>query len=297
MRDLDLAVPEGSVYGLLGPNGAGKSTTIRMILDIIAPDRGEVEIFGSSDVIGARPHIGYLPEERGLYAKMKVAEHLAYLAVLKGVDRRLAMAAARKGLDRVGLGDRADDKVESLSKGMAQKAQMLSCLLHEPRLLILDEPFSGLDPLNVEMFKELIRERRAAGATVLFSTHMIEDAERLCDRVCMIAGSRKVLDGRVADVKAAQGQRDVAVQYEGDGTFLRAPGLVQRVADQGQYAEIRLEEGADAQDLLRRAVEQGVRLSRFEIMDPSLRQIFIEKATEVGLSAEDESEDEAGAPR
>ena len=292
VRNLDLEVPRGSIYGLIGPNGAGKTTTLRIILDIIGADTGSAEMFGSTDIDAMRPHVGYLPEERGLYQKMTAVDHLAFFGQLKGIRRKEALALARAGLESVGLGDRADDKVETFSKGMAQKTQFLGVILHEPDLLVLDEPFSGLDPLNVELFKQLMLERQRAGATILFSTHLIEDAERLCERVCMIAGATKVLDGPLRDIKAAAGRRDVAISFEGNPTFLDAPDLVERAAAHGRYVEVRMREGADHQELLRRAVESGARISRFELIEPSLREIFIEKATEAGLSHEDESEND-----
>jgi len=293
VRDLDLVVPAGTIYGLIGPNGAGKTTSIRMILDIIGPDSGTVEVFGSTDVESMRHRIGYLPEERGLYPKMSVVEHLAFFGELKGMGRKDALREAREGLEVVGLGDRAEDKIETLSKGMAQKAQFLGTILHKPDLLVLDEPFSGLDPLNVDLFKSIVLERQREGATILFSTHLIEDAERLCERVCMIAGASKVLDGKISDVKAEAGRQEVAIGYEGSAEFLEAPDLVERVADHGQYVEVRMRDGADPQDLLKRAVSSGVRISRFELVEPSLREIFIEKAQQAGLSHEDESEDES----
>lgn len=293
MRDLDLQVPAGSVYGLIGPNGAGKTTSIRIILDIIGPDAGTVEVFGSTDIERMRARIGYLPEERGLYPKMKVVDHLRFFGELKGMSRADAAAEGRAGLEAVGLGAQADDEVETLSKGMAQKVQFLGAILHRPDLLVLDEPFSGLDPLNVDLFKRMVLERQREGATVLFSTHLIEDAERLCERVCMIAGAVKVLDGRVSDVKAAAGRRDVAIAYEGDAGFLDAPGLVERVAEHGRYVEVRLADGADPQALLERAVASGARISRFELVEPSLREIFIEKAESAGLSPEDQPDEVA----
>ncbi len=292
VRDLDLVVPEGSIYGLIGPNGAGKTTSIRIMLDIIGPDSGTVEVFGSGDVESQRGRIGYLPEERGLYAKMTVIEHLIFFGQLRGMKRADARAEALRGLDEVGLTDRKEDKVEALSKGMAQKIQFLATILHKPDLLVLDEPFSGLDPLNVDLFKGMVLERQRQGATLLFSTHLIEDAERLCEYVCMIAGASKVLDGRIGEVKAAAGREEIAISYEGDGGFLDSPGLVDRVADHGQYVEVRLRPGGDPQELLRLAVERGTRISRFELVEPSLREIFIEKATEAGLSPEDVSEDD-----
>ncbi len=282
VQDFDLRVPSGSIYGLLGPNGAGKTTTIRIILDILGADAGTVEVLGRRVDDAVRARIGYLPEERGLYQKMKVLDQLVFFGELKGMPRAEARREALAGLERVGLGDRADARVEDLSKGMQQKVQFLSTILHHPRLLILDEPFSGLDPINVDVLKRIVLERKGEGATVLFSTHMIEDAERLCERVCMIAGARKVLDGTVAEVKAAAGRRDVAIAYEGDGDFLRAPDLVDRVRDHGRHVEVRLHEGADPQALLRRAVETGVRIRRFELVEPTLREIFLEKAGEKG---------------
>ncbi len=286
VRGLDLTVPRGSIYGLLGPNGAGKTTTIRIILDILGADAGQVEVLGFSDVERVRGDIGYLPEERGLYQKMKVIELLEFFGELKGMGRKAARQEAMAGLELLGLAERAAEKLESYSKGMQQKVQFLATILHHPRLLILDEPFSGLDPLNVDLLKQIVLERQREGATVLFSTHMIEDAERLCERVCMIAGATKVLDGTVSEVKAASGRREVAIRYEGSGAFLDAPGLVDRVSDHGRYVEVRMADGADAQDLLRRAVADEVRISRFELIEPSLREIFIEKATRAGLGAE-----------
>ncbi|MDX1394130.1 MAG: ATP-binding cassette domain-containing protein [Gemmatimonadota bacterium] len=287
VRNLDLEVPQGSIYGLIGPNGAGKTTSIRMMLDIIGPDGGTVEVFGSRDIVSQRHRIGYLPEERGLYAKMSVLEHLIFFGELRGMKRRDAKDEALRGLAAVGLEENRDDKVEALSKGMAQKIQFLATILHRPDLLVLDEPFSGLDPLNVDLFKGMVLERQREGATLLFSTHLIEDAERLCEYVCMIAGATKVLDGRIADVKAAGGVNSVAISFEGDGRFLQTAPNVERVADHGRYVEVALREGADPQELLQRAVRDGVRVSRFELVEPSLREIFIEKAIEAGLSAED----------
>ena len=276
--ELDLHVPRGSIYGLLGPNGAGKTTAIRIMLDIIGPDRGDVELLGSPVDDAVRARVGYLPEERGLYQKMRVADHLAFLGVLKGMRRHAARREAERWLERMELIDRANDAVETLSKGMQQKVQFLSTVLHQPELLILDEPFSGLDPLNVDLLKEIILERSREGATVLFSTHLIEDAERLCDRVCMIAGARKVLDGRVVEIKASAGRREVALGVDGDADFLRELPFVVRITDHGNYFELRLADGADPQELLRAAVEAGVAVRHFELVEPSLREIFLDRA-------------------
>jgi len=293
VRDLDLVVPRGSLYGLLGPNGAGKTTTIRMILDTIGPDEGEIRLFGRRVDDEIRGRIGYLPEERGLYQKMEVADHLVFLATLKGMERDAARTEALRWLDRAGLGDWADEKVESLSKGMQQKVQFISTILHDPDLLILDEPFSGLDPLNVDLLKQIVLERHRSGTTILFSTHMIEDAERLCERVCMIAGARKVLDGSVREVKSAFGEEEVALSFEGGAAFLDESPLVGQVTDHGRYLEVRLADGADPQELLRQAVAAGAEVHRFELVEPPLREIFLAVAQQKGMEPE-VTEDEDG---
>ncbi len=287
IRDLDLRVPRGSIYGLLGPNGAGKTTTIRIILDILGADAGTVEVLGRRVDDQTRSRIGYLPEERGLYQKMNVMDQLEFFGQLKGMSRDDARRKALSGLERLGLSDRADDRVEDLSKGMQQKVQFLSTVLHHPELLILDEPFSGLDPINVDVLQSIVLERKREGATVVFSTHMIEDAERLCERVCMIAGARKVLDGTIAEVKGSTGRRDVALAFQGDASFLDVPELVERVRNHGRYVDVRLADGADPQELLRRAVASGVRIQRFELVEPSLREIFLDKAGRRALAAQE----------
>ncbi|MFQ5530345.1 MAG: ABC transporter ATP-binding protein, partial [Gemmatimonadota bacterium] len=208
VRDLDFQLPRGTVCGLLGPNGAGKTTAIRMILDILGPDSGRISVFGESVTPSVRDRIGYLPEERGMYQKMRVAEHLAFFGEIKGMRHGDAMREAGTWLERLDLADRAGDRVENLSKGMQQKVQFIATVLHGPDLLILDEPFSGLDPINADLMREIVVERKAEGATVLFSTHMIDDAERICDRVCMISGARKVLDGTLTEVKGLSGRQD-----------------------------------------------------------------------------------------
>lgn len=277
VRDFDFVLPRGTVCGLLGPNGAGKTTVLRMILDILGPDSGWIEVFGDRVTQEVRDRIGYLPEERGMYQKMRVVEHLTFFGQIKGMRRADAMREAETWLERLGLSNRASDRVESLSKGMQQKVQFIATVLHGPELLILDEPFSGLDPINADLLREIIVERKADGATVLFSTHMIDDAERICDRVCMISGARKVLDGTLAEVKRLSGRRDVVIECEGDRTFLQHES-VDSATDHGRRIEIRLRVGADPQALLRAAVDAGVRIDKFEIADPSLREIFLEHA-------------------
>jgi ABC-2 type transport system ATP-binding protein len=205
-------------------------------------------------------------------------DHLVFLGVLKGMHRPDARAAAQHWLERLELADRSTNRIDTLSKGMQQKVQFLSTVLHQPDLLILDEPFSGLDPLNVDLLKEIVLERQRKGSTVLFSTHQIEDAERLCDRVCMVAGARKVLDGPLGEIKASAGRREVLLGLEGDASFLRQLPSVRRLTDHGNYFEIRLEDGANPQQILKAALSENVRVRHFELAEPSLREIFLERA-------------------
>jgi ABC-2 type transport system ATP-binding protein len=298
VRDLSLQVPRGAVYGLLGPNGAGKTTTIRMILDIIEPDQGSISLFGQPHrTAGILDRVGYLPEERGLYKKMQVRRVLRFLAELKGVDQRTADARIEEWLERFQLKtaekDWGDAKVDELSRGMQQKVQFIGTLLHDPELVILDEPFSGLDPINAQALKDTVVDLRDQGKTVIFSTHMMDNAERICDSVCIIAKGKKVLDGRVQDVKAEHGIRNVAVALDGSGrdavlAALADRALVSRFDDQNQYFEVELAPKADAQELLQRMVRGGARLSRFELIQPSLHQIFLDrvgaKGVEPGMS-------------
>jgi len=298
VRDFSLQVPRGVVYGLLGPNGAGKTTTIRMILDILEPDSGAISILGQP-VRGTKvlDRVGYLPEERGLYKKMQVRRVLRFLAELKGVDGRTADARIDEWLERLQLRTAERDwglaKVDELSRGMQQKVQFIGTLLHDPDVVILDEPFSGLDPINAQALKDTVLDLRHRGKTVIFSTHMMDNAERICDSVCIIANGEKVLDGRVADVKAEHGIRNVALALDGGSrdsvmAVLADRSLVARYDDENQYFEIELAPGADAQQLLQRVVKGGAALSRFELIQPSLHQIFLDrvgaKGVEPGMS-------------
>jgi ABC-2 type transport system ATP-binding protein len=306
VRDLSLAVPRGSVYGLLGPNGAGKTTTIRMILNIIAPDAGTISVLGALHTDeGVLDRVGYLPEERGLYKKMTVRRVLRFLGALKGIpaaeaDRRITVWLDRLAL-RTDEKDWGNAKVDELSRGMQQKAQFIGALLHEPDLVILDEPFSGLDPINAQALKDTVADLKRQGKTVIFSTHVMENAERMCDAVCIIANGEKLLDGAMADVRAAHGARLVALALGnsgGNGTgdrtaarvarILEDRTLVSRVDDQNRLFEIELAAGADPQALLRRVVESGASVTRFELVQPSLHQIFLERVgangVETGMS-------------
>jgi ABC-2 type transport system ATP-binding protein len=314
VRELSLQVPRGSVYGLLGPNGAGKTTTIRMMLDIIAPDSGTISLFG-------RPHregkllnrVGYLPEERGLYKKMEVRRVLRFLAELKGIPMRDADRRISEWLERFGLSTPEKDwgkaKIDELSRGMQQKVQFIATLVHEPDLVILDEPFSGLDPLNAQALKDAVVELKRRGKTVVFSTHVMDNAEKMCDAICIIARGEKVLDGTMAEVRAGHGPRNVALSLmasgepalvgvgggnEGNGHHLSMNGvgdvlgdtsLVRRYDDNNRYFEIELAPGADSQELLRRLVESGARIERFELVQPSLHQIFIERVGATGVES------------
>ena len=288
VKDLSFTVPAGGIFGLLGPNGAGKSTTIRMIMDIIEPDEGRISLFGSaasSRDLSAR--VGFLPEERGLYKKMKILEHLVFLGEVKGMRVSDAKSKADKWLHRLGLGDWGQKKVEDLSKGMQQKVQFAGALIHDPELVILDEPFSGLDPVNLQVMKDVVVEIARSGRTVLFSTHIMEQAERMCDRIVIIARGEKVVDGTVSEVKAGFGERHIALNFsrgkETAERILLDRALVTKVDDYGASAEVLMAPGIDPQRLLVALVQGDVGLTRFEVVEPSLQSIFIAK---VGNAAE-----------
>jgi ABC-2 type transport system ATP-binding protein len=304
VRDLDLAVPRGSVYGLLGPNGAGKTTTIRMILNIIAPDGGRISIFGRPHLeYGVTDRVGYLPEERGLYKKMQVRRVLRFLGELKGLGGRDAERRAVEWLERLALKTPEKDwglsKIDELSRGMQQKVQFIAALIHDPDLVILDEPFSGLDPINAQALKDTVVELKRRGKTVIFSTHVMETAERMCDAVCIIARGEKVLDGPVAQVKAEHGTRNIALvlqdgaRRESAARILTDRALVSRVDDSNRAFEIELAPGADAQRLLRELVGAGAAIERFELVHPSLHQIFLQRVGAADIAGIERSGAEA----
>ena len=287
VRSLSLTVPRGAVYGLLGPNGAGKTTTIRMMLNIIAPDEGTIRILGSPHSDPALvDRVGYLPEERGLYRKMQVRRVLKFLGELKGLggkelDRRIDMWLERLSLKAAGE-DWGARKVDELSRGMQQKVQFIGALLHDPELVILDEPFSGLDPINAQALKDTVVELKKRGRTVIFSTHIMDNAERMCDSVCIIAKGEKVLDGGVAEVREAHGARMIALGLEGAPSaaveaVLRDTRLIARVDDSNRYLELELADGANAPAILSALVAAGAPIERFELVRPSLHRIFLEK--------------------
>jgi len=271
--DVSLEVPYGSVYGFLGPNGAGKTTTIRMIMSIFYPDAGRLSVLGSPNPEAVKDRLGYLPEEKGLYKKMKTGELLTYFGRLKGMTTADAKGKAREMLDRFGLGEWHDKKCDALSKGMGQKVQILGTLIHQPELVILDEPFAGLDPVNVQVVRDLILEIKRRGTTVIFSTHVMEQAEQICDSIFLINKGHKVLDGPLGEVKASGGQ-GIVIDYDGDGSVLRGLPGVRRVNDAGKSAEIFLGDGAKPQDLLRVLVDR-LEIRRFDVREPSLHEIFL----------------------
>ena len=279
VEGLSLRARRGRIFGLLGPNGAGKTTTIRMIVGITAPDAGRVELFGRPVTPDVRDRIGYLPEERGLYKKMKVGEQLRFFGELKGMTGRDAERESDRWLARMKLTDWKLKKTDELSKGMQQKVQFVAAVLHDPDLLILDEPFSGLDPVSVETLTAAVLDLQAAGKTIILSTHIMAQAEQLCADICLINRARKVLGGSLREVKAGYGRNTIALRAEGGDSVLADPALVASVKPHSDEAEVLLADGADAQELLRRLVAAGARVSKFEQIEPSLNDIFIEKVS------------------
>jgi ABC-2 type transport system ATP-binding protein len=277
---LSFKVARGEIFGFLGPNGAGKTTTLRMILDIIPPTAGRIAILGSGSAIAVRARLGYLPEERGLYRKMRAAETIAYFAMLRGVAAKPARSKALELLERFGLKEFARAKNDQLSKGMAQKVQLLATIAHDPELLILDEPFSGLDPINQHALEELIRSLKNEGRTIIFSTHVMQHAERLCDRFLIIARGKSRFEGTLSEARALHPPR-LLLRTRDPAEWLRgARGVVGLTllgeAETGERDyEVLLAPGADHQMLLKTAFDAGLRLSRFELAGASLHDIFV----------------------
>lgn len=277
---LNLVVRAGRVFGLLGPNGAGKTTTIRMIVNITVPDEGTILFRGQRMGLRLQNRLGYLPEERGLYKKMRVGEQLRFLGELKGMERKEAERAADAWLERLNLAEWKERKTDELSKGMQQKVQFIATIMHEPELIILDEVFAGLDPVNAELLKEIILEFKGKGRAIIFSTHLLEQAEWLCDDICLINRARKVLDGELREIKRAFRRNAVALRAEGAERVLDDAELVARVARRNEHLEVILQDGASPQELLRRLVQSGAVVTKFEQIEPSLREIFISKVSE-----------------
>lgn len=279
--DLSFAVQEGSLFGFLGPNGAGKTTTMRVVLDIIKPDEGEVTWKGKPFDKWGRGVFGYLPEERGLYPKMRVAEHLEFLGRIHGLDKRKAQAETERWIDRFEMGDLRNKRVEELSKGNQQKVQTMGTLLHDPELLILDEPFSGLDPVNTGLLKEVLMESHQKGKTIIFSSHRMDQVEEICQDIVLINRGRLVLHGNLKQIKKSMGRQILRISLEGRQDFwARLKGL-ELLSSRADYQEFRLSEGVDPNLVLQEAMKAG-QVVRFELVEPSLDQIFVEK---VGASA------------
>ncbi|MGH7814141.1 MAG: ABC transporter ATP-binding protein [Candidatus Binataceae bacterium] len=273
---LSLTIPERQIFGLLGPNGAGKTSTIRMMIGITSPDSGAVRLFGEPFVRAALRKIGYLPEERGLYRRMTVQANLAFLGQLSGLSAGEAIERARSWAARLQIEGWLGRKVEELSKGMQQKIQFIAAILHDPALIVMDEPFGGLDPANSMQLKDVLVDLRAAGKTIVFSTHRMDRVEKLCDSICLVDRGRVVLEGGLAEIKASYGRRFVQIDFEGDGAFLSESNLIESFNHYGNHAEMRLKAGADSQELLRAAMAR-LRVRRFQVMEPSLEQVFIDR--------------------
>lgn len=277
---MSLVAPRGKILGLLGPNGAGKTSTLRMILGITAPDEGKISLFGKQPGRAVQKRLGYLPEERGLYKRMRTRDTIIYFGMLKGMGRRRAGRRADALLAELGLAEVADRRIEALSKGMAQKVQLMTAIAHEPELLILDEPFSGLDPINQNELEAAIRRLAKAGTTILFSTHTMSHAERLCDRFVILRKGKKAFDGTLEDARAAV-PRTVKIEAEGDLSFLRevkGVALLTPPAEGSKHWEVTLARGAEPQVVLAACFERGIKLTRFDSSPPSLHEIFVSLA-------------------
>jgi ABC-2 type transport system ATP-binding protein len=278
VRDLSLRIEAGTMFGLLGPNGAGKTSSIRMMVGITVPDSGTVTLFGRAFTREGLKKVGYLPEERGLYRKMKVMDQIIFMGQLHGLTAELAAKRAQAWCERLQILDAAQNKTEELSKGMQQKIQFIVTLLHEPELIIMDEPFAGLDPVNATLLQDTLVDLKKEGRAILFSTHRMDQAEKLCDEICLVHRGEVVLSGRMREVKSRYERNRVIIDFEGEDGFLNH----EAIADCKEYpghVEIRLKEHGDAQALLR-AAEQHARIYRFELVEPSLEEIFIQTVGE-----------------
>lgn len=271
-------VPENTIFGLIGRNGAGKTTTIRMMMNIYLPDSGEVILRGTTVGQEFKDKVGYLPEERGLYKKMKVLETLLYFAELKGKTGRDVTKKAKEYLERFELTDRINSKVEDLSKGNQQKLQFITTILHDPEFIILDEPFSGLDPINTNILKEIILEKKKENKVIIFSTHLMDYAEKMCDHIAMIDKGRIILDGKLRDIKSNYAKTNISLNYEGDISFLEKHPIVEKITDFGNTTGIRVKEPQHTKELLKLLVDNNVDVKKFDANDISLYEIFIELA-------------------
>jgi ABC-2 type transport system ATP-binding protein len=279
VKKLSFEIPQGIIYGLLGPNGAGKTTTIRMAMNIIIPDEGSIRILNQRMDEAMKERIGYLPEDRGLYPKMKVGELLLFLTEIKGLKKTKARGEIDFWLKRFDLSDWKNKKVEELSRGMQQKLQFIVTVIHKPELIILDEPFAGLDPVNTKLLKDIMLEMKEVGGTIIFSTHRMEQVEMICDNICLINKAERVLEGNLSQIKKQYGKNTVILDYEGDADFIQDFPEVEKIDDYGKFMEIRLKEQADPKTLLPKLVGK-IGINKFEIREPTLNAIFIDKVGE-----------------
>ena len=278
VKDLSLRIEAGTMFGLLGPNGAGKTSSIRMMVGITMPDSGTVSLLGKPFARETLRRVGYLPEERGLYKKMKVMEQLVFMGQLRGLDPATAGKRAHGWCERLQILEAVDKKTEELSKGMQQKIQFIATLLHEPELIIMDEPFSGLDPVNATLLQDTLIDLKNQGRAILFSTHRMDQVEKLCDAICLVNRGQAVLAGGMREVKSRYERNHVQMSFEGDNSFLQHPAIAE-YKDYAGLVEIRLKPHGDAQDLLREAAQKAT-VWKFEVMEPSLEEIFIQTVGE-----------------
>jgi ABC-2 type transport system ATP-binding protein len=292
VEGLSLSIAPGTMFGLLGPNGSGKTSSIRMIIGMTIPDSGAVRLFGKPFERSALARVGYLPEERGLYKKMKVLDQLVFLGQLHGLAERTARERALAWCERMQITEAIQKRTEELSKGMQQKIQFIAALLHEPELIIMDEPFSGLDPVNAELLMQTLVELRAAGKAILFSTHRMDQVEKLCDSIALISRGKLLLSGSMRDIRSTYPRNRLHVAYSGDDTFLRHSGIT-AVSSYPGIAEITLADEAVAQAVLAEAVAHKTCISRFEVTEPTLEDIFIERVRASFGDSEREVRDDA----
>ena len=273
--DVSFAVPEGSVFGLIGRNGAGKTTTIRMIMNIYLPDSGEVILKGSKIGQEFKNMAGYLPEERGLYKKMSVLETLLFFAELKGKTGKSIERKANEYLERFELSDRKNAKVEDLSKGNQQKVQFITTIIHDPEFIILDEPFSGLDPINTNLLKEIILDLKKQGKVIIFSTHLMDFAEKMCDHITMIDKGKVILNGSMTEIKSKYAQQNVSINYRGNISFLNGNPIIEKIEDYGNSTGIKVKQPDQVQELLKALVENNITITKFNANEISLQEIFV----------------------
>jgi ABC-2 type transport system ATP-binding protein len=278
VRNASFDVPEGSIFGLIGRNGAGKTTIMRMMMNIYLPDSGKILLRGNEVDQAFRNSVGYLPEERGLYKKMKVLETLLFFAELKGKKGKAVSNKAKDYLERFDLLDRTNSKVEELSKGNQQKIQFITTILHDPEFIVLDEPFAGMDPININILREIILEKKREGRIIIFSTHLMDFAERMCDHIAMINHGKIILNGSLSSIKTQYSQKNVTLTYEGDISFLENHPIIEKISDFGNSTGVRLKDGDQTQEFLRLLLDNHVKIKRFDAEDISLHEIFVELA-------------------